>query len=154
MADYLDALFTAGEMRAAEEEHPGYPDSIPELMERAGAAVANVVDVRFPDTRRITVVAGAGSNGGDGRVAAGLLRTNRDVRVVDVKPEDEQKDLGDPDLVIDAIFGTGFTGEPRPEAARLIQQVNRLGKPVVAVDVPSGVDASTGDIAGASIDPA
>src|SRR4051794_31658348 len=152
MADFLEPLFTAAEMRAAEEAYPDYPNSVPELMDRAGKAVAEAVDNRFPDARRIAIVAGSGSNGGDGRVAAGLLQANREVRVVDVKPEDEPKDLGDPDVVIDAIFGTGFTGEPRPGAARLIQQVNRLGKPVVAVDVPSGVDASTGEIAGAAID--
>ncbi len=121
-------------------------------MDRAGKAVADEVHARYPDARRITIVAGSGSNGGDGRVAAGLLAGDREVRVVDVKPEDESKDLGDPDVVVDAIFGTGFTGEPRPGAARLIQQVNRLGKPVVAVDVPSGVDASTGEIAGAAVD--
>ena len=152
MADFLDPLFTAAEMRAAEEEYPNYPETIPELMDRAGKAVATAVDARYADARRITIVAGSGSNGGDGRVAAGLLAGDREVRVVDVKPEDEAKDLGDPDVVVDAIFGTGFTGEPRPGAARLIQQINRLGKPVVAVDVPSGVDASTGEIAGAAIE--
>ena len=151
MAELFDPLFTAAEMRAAEEEYPDYPASIPELMDRAGRAVAEAVDDRYPDARRITVVAGPGSNGGDGRVAAGLLQANREVLVVDVKPEDEPKELGDPDVVVDAIFGTGFTGEPRPGAARLIQQVNRLGRPVVAVDIPSGVDASTGEIAGAAI---
>src|SRR3954470_15068960 len=104
MADYLDPLFTAAEMRAAEEEYPDYPSSVPELMSRAGAAIAETVAARFPDARRITVVAGSGSNGGDGRVAAGLLQEGREVRVVDVKPEDEAKDLGDPDVVVDAIF--------------------------------------------------
>ena len=95
-------------MRAAEEAYPGYPETIPELMERAGAAVAEAVEARYPDARRITAVCGGGSNGGDGRVAARLLADGREVRVVDVKPEDEAKDLGDPDVVIDAIFGTGF----------------------------------------------
>src|SRR5262245_13397187 len=151
MAELFDPLFTAAEMRAAEEEYPNYPASIPELMDRAGNAVAEAVDDRYPDSRRITVVAGPGSNGGDGRIAGGLLQANREVLVVDVKPEDDPKELGDPDVVVDAIFGTGFTGEPRPGAARLIQQVNRLGRPVVAVDIPSGVDASTGEVAGAAI---
>ena len=88
MADFLDPLFTAAEMRAAEEEYPNYPETIPELMDRAGKAVATAVDARYPDARRITIVAGSGSNGGDGRVAAGLLAGDREVRVVDVKPED------------------------------------------------------------------
>ena len=67
-------------------------------------------------------------------------------------PRGEEKDLGDPDVLIDALFGTGFEGEPRPGAARLIEQINDLGAPVLAVDLPSGVDASTGEVAGAAVD--
>lgn len=149
----LEPLYTAEEMRAAEERYPGYPDTVPDLMERAGRAVADLVLQDFGDARRITVVCGSGNNGGDGRVAARLLEeAGRDVRVVDVKPEDEDKDLGLPDLIVDAIFGTGFAGEPRPGTARLIEQINATGVEVVAVDVPSGVDASTGEVAGAAVD--
>src|SRR4051812_24427475 len=98
MADYLSPLFTAGEMRAAEEEYPDYPASIPTLMKRAGGAVADVLVERFPEARRVTIVTGAGSNGGDGRVAGERLAAGgREVHVVDVKPEEEEKDLGDPD---------------------------------------------------------
>src|SRR6187549_1197698 len=50
------------------------------------------------------------------------------------------------DVRIDALFGTGFKGEPRPAAARLIEEVNGTGAPVVAVDLPSGVDADTGEV--------
>jgi NAD(P)H-hydrate epimerase len=115
--------------------------------------VADLVVAEFPDARSITVVCGGGSNGGDGKVAARYLeQAGREVRIVDVKPEDGEKDLGEPDLVIDAIFGTGFSGEPRPGAARLIEAVNALEVDVVAVDLPSGVDASTGEVAGAAIE--
>ena len=55
-------------------------------------------------------------------------------------------------MIIDALFGTGFEGEPRPGAARLIEQMNDLGAPVLSVDLPSGVDASTGEVAGAAVD--
>jgi ADP-dependent NAD(P)H-hydrate dehydratase / NAD(P)H-hydrate epimerase len=151
VTDYLRRLYTAAEMRAAEEAYPGYPETIPELMERAGTHVAETVAARFPAARRITIVCGAGSNGGDGRVAARRLAEGREVRVVDVKPEDEPKELGDPELVVDAVFGTGFSGAPRPGAAALIEAMNALGRPIVAVDVPSGVDASTGEVAGAAI---
>ncbi len=154
MPEPFKPLFTAAELRAAEEAYPGYPDTIPELMERAGGAVADAVASRYPDARRMTVVCGGGSNGGDGRVAARLLGDGRQVRVVDVASEDETPDLGDPEVVIDAIFGTGFHGAPRPASAALIQQINALGRPVVAVDVPSGVDASTGEVAGAVVDAA
>jgi NAD(P)H-hydrate epimerase len=148
----LEPLYTAAEMRAAEERYPGYPDTIPELMERAGHAVAEHVLRRFAYARTFAVVCGPGSNGGDGRVAADALRAaGREVRVVESKPEDEQKELGSPDVVVDALFGTGFSGAPRPGAARLIEQTNEAGVPVAAVDLPSGIDASTGEAAGSAV---
>ena len=148
----FEPLYTAAEMRAAEERYPGYPDSMRELMERAGRAVADETLRRFPDARSLTVVCGPGSNGGDGKVAARVLEAaGRDVRVVESRPEDEEKSLGEPEVVVDALFGTGFSGEPRPGAARLIEQVRALGRPVVSVDIASGVDASTGEVSGAAI---
>ena len=146
----LEPLYTAAEMRAAEERYPG---TVEELMERAGQAVAQHALEDFGNAQSFTVVCGGGSNGGDGRVAARLLEeAGRGVRVVDANPEDEEKDLGDPDVVIDALFGTGFEGEPRPGAARLIEEINDLGAPVLSIDLPSGVDASTGEVAGAAVD--
>lgn len=150
---WLEPLYTAAEMRTAEERYPGYPDTVPELMERAGLAVADVILEDFAEARRITVVCGSGNNGGDGRVAARVLEeAGRDVLIVESKPEDEEKDLGDPDLIVDALFGTGFEGAPRPGAARLIEQMNHADADVVAVDIPSGVDASTGEVSGAVVD--
>jgi len=58
---------------------------------------------------------------------------------------------GDPDVVIDALFGTGFHAEPRPDAAALIERINDADVPVVAVDIPSGVNASTGEVPGAAV---
>jgi NAD(P)H-hydrate epimerase len=137
-------------MRAAEERYAG---TVEELMERAGQAVARHALEDFGNAQSFTVVCGGGSNGGDGRVAARVLEeAGREVLVVDAKPEDEEKDLGDPDVLIDALFGTGFEGEPRAGAARLIEQINDLGAPVLSVDLPSGVDASTGEVAGAAVD--
>ena len=75
--------------------------------------------------------------------------SGQDGVVVDAKAG--ETDLGEPDVVVDALFGTGFTGEPRAEAAALIERMNALGAPVLAVDLPSGVDASTGEIAGAAV---
>jgi ADP-dependent NAD(P)H-hydrate dehydratase / NAD(P)H-hydrate epimerase len=148
----FDPLYTAAEMRAAEERYPGYPETVPELMERAGKAVADVVLRDSPDARRITVVCGGGSNGGDGRVAARFLeQAGREVLVVDATGEGA-KNLGEPDLIVDALFGTGFCGEPRDDAARLIREMNAFGATIVAVDVPSGVDASTGEVTGAAVD--
>jgi ADP-dependent NAD(P)H-hydrate dehydratase / NAD(P)H-hydrate epimerase len=142
-----EALYTSEEMKAAEAAHPG---TVEELMERAGSAVAEAALELYPDARRWTVVCGGGANGGDGRIAARELeRAGREVRVVDARSE---SDLGEPDAIVDALFGTGFSGEPRPEAAALIERINTAGAKVVAVDLPSGVDASTGEAAGAVVD--
>jgi NAD(P)H-hydrate epimerase len=132
----LEPLYTAAEMKAAEEGH-----NVDELMQRAGAAVADEVARRYQGAR-VAAVCGKGANGGDGRIAAERLGG----RIVEVG-----EDLPEADVVLDAIFGTGFHGEPRSEAAAAIEAINRSGKPVVSVDLPSGVDASTGEAAGAAV---
>jgi NAD(P)H-hydrate epimerase len=141
----LEPLYTAAEMRAAEERYPSYPDSVPELMERAGEAVAREALAAFPAADRFACVCGGGSNGGDGRIAARVLRDAG-------RTADETSDVEGYDVIIDALFGTGFRGEPRPEAAELIARITAAAAPVVSVDVPSGVDASTGEIAGAAVE--
>jgi hydroxyethylthiazole kinase-like uncharacterized protein yjeF len=132
-------------MRAAEERYRNYPESVPELMERAGTAVAREAMLAFPDARRFACVCGGGSNGGDGRVAARVLREAG-------LDADETRDVDGYDVVVDALFGTGFHGEPRAEASALIERINTANAAVVSVDLPSGVDASTGEIAGAVVD--
>ena len=134
----FDPLYTADEMRAAEQGH-----DVEALMERAGRAVAEAVLRRYPEARRITAVCGKGANGGDGRIALRILAESGRETGVELD--------GDPDVVIDALFGTGFHGEPRPDGAALIDRINGSGVPVVAVDVPSGVDASTGEVPGAAV---
>jgi NAD(P)H-hydrate epimerase len=138
-----EPLYTAAEMRAAEERYPGYPDTAGELMDRAGRAVADEALRRFPDARRFFALCGKGANGGDGRIAARILAE------AGLEETDES-----PDFALDALFGTGFHGALRAEAAAQIEQLNALGVPVVAVDLPSGVDASTGEIAGAAVEAA
>ena len=139
-----EPLATADEMRAAEARYPGYPGTADELMERAGAAVADEVLRSYPDASRIAAVCGGGANGGDGRIAARLLReAGRDAF--------ETEDPRGADVVLDALFGTGFRGAPRPEAAALVERIRASGCPVVSVDLPSGVDASTGEIAGVAV---
>jgi NAD(P)H-hydrate epimerase len=130
-----EPLYTAEEMRAAEAGH-----DVDAMMERAGAAVAEALMRRFPDARRIEVFAGGGANGGDGRIAADILRA-------------QGRDLVEerPDVVIDALLGTGLKGTPRDESPRLIEQINAAGVPLVAVDIPSGVNASTGEVTGAAV---
>jgi ADP-dependent NAD(P)H-hydrate dehydratase / NAD(P)H-hydrate epimerase len=131
-------LYTADEMRAAEQGH-----DVDAMMERAGRAVADAVLRRYPDARRIAAVCGKGANGGDGRIA---------LRVLAEAGRETSEELDGADVVIDALFGTGFHGSPRDDAAQLIGRINTAGVPVVAVDIPSGVDASTGEIAGEVVD--
>jgi hydroxyethylthiazole kinase-like uncharacterized protein yjeF len=146
----FDPLYTADEMRAAEARFPNYPASAPELMERAGATAARVALQVFHGAERWTVVCGAGSNGGDGRVVARhLSNAGKQVRIVDAKAGDTE--LGEPQAIVDALFGTGFRGAPRPDARALIEHINASDAPVLAVDVPSGVDASTGEVAGPAV---
>ena len=146
MAERFEPLYSAAEMRAAEERYPGYPETIPELMERAGAAVAREAMLAFPAARSFACVCGGGSNGGDGRVAARVLRESGHVA------DEVTEGLEDYDVVVDALFGTGFHGEPRPEAAQLIARINEAPGSVVSVDLPSGVNASTGEVEGAVVD--
>jgi NAD(P)H-hydrate epimerase len=145
-----EPLYTAAEMRAAEERYPGFPATAPELMERAGRAVAEEILRSCPDARRIVAVCGKGANGGDGRIAARILREAG----IDAVEADGDNDIAGAGLVIDALFGTGFSGAPREEAVATIAAIERArsaGAAIVAVDLPSGVDSSTGEIAGAAV---
>ena len=139
-----EPLYTAAEARAAEERYPGYPGTAPELMERAGAAVARELMARYPKARHVAVVCGGGSNGGDGRIAARILR-EAGIEAI------ETEAVEGADVIVDAVFGTGFHGAPRSDAAATIERLNAAGPPIVSVDMPSGVDASTGEVAGAAV---
>jgi hydroxyethylthiazole kinase-like uncharacterized protein yjeF len=170
---WLQPLYAAAEMRATDAwamETRGVPSL--ELMERAGEGLARVIAQHAP-AGRIAVVCGKGNNGGDGLVAARLLRNaGRDVDVLAVWPPDtlggdaaEQLgrlpgaapaafDAGRLDgaaVVVDALLGTGSTGAPRDPAGSAIEAVNAADAPAVAADIPSGVDASSGEVAGAAV---
>lgn len=147
-----------------------------ELMERAGTGLAALVDELVPDGL-VVVVCGQGNNGGDGFVAARRLRERgREVRVLTLAdPEELRGDarinaqrlpgtppqpfsaapLGGAAGIVDAILGTGFAGEPRKPASGAIAAINAASAQdrlvVVACDVPSGVDGSTGEIAGVAV---
>jgi hydroxyethylthiazole kinase-like uncharacterized protein yjeF len=164
---WAEPLYTAAEMRAAEETYDG---PTLDLMERAGTAAAEALMSRYPEARTFSVWCGTGSNGGDGFVVARKLReAGRSVEIRLLGEEAKVKgdaaetlararkrgldltDGGAGEVVVDALFGTGFSGKPRLQAARAIEELNALGVPVFAIDVPSGVDASTGETAGPAI---
>ena len=137
----FEPLYTAEEMKRAEAGH-----DVDELMARAGRAVAEEAMRRFPDAVRFVAVCGGGSNGGDGRIALDVLES-----AAKIARSSDDAPIREADVIIDALFGTGFQGEPREDAARTIEAINAAGKPVVAVDLPSGVNASTGEVAGACV---
>jgi hydroxyethylthiazole kinase-like uncharacterized protein yjeF len=172
-APWLEPLPDAEQMRAIDAwaiQEQGIPSL--ELMERAGAGLADVLAARAPEGR-VAVVCGRGNNGGDGLVAARLLReAGREVAVL--LTVDPGELAGDPAenlrrlpgaapapfapgalegaaAVVDALLGTGFSGVPREPVAGAIEAINAAGATVVAADVPSGVDASTGVVEGAAV---
>ena len=172
---WLDPLFDAAQQRALDEwaiAQQGIPGI--DLMERAGEGLANLV-LRLAPRERVAIVCGKGNNGGDGFVCARHLRQKGlDVDVLLLAdPGDLQGDarisydrlggaeprqfraqeLAGAGLIVDAVLGTGFSGAPREPAAGAIEAINRVGEAatVVACDVPSGVDASTGEVAGSAV---
>ena len=168
-------LYTAEEMSRADKgaQALGIPGGV--LMERAGVAMARIARELYAPERTL-IVAGGGNNGGDGFVVARELhrvgvevsvlatkegyegdpKTNfeilRNLNVRFVGPQEEfEAELGRADLVVDALLGTGFSGAVREKEARLIEQMNQSAAPVLAVDVPSGVDGATGEVHGAAV---
>ncbi len=178
MEPWLRGLYDAEGMRAADSwaiEDQGIASL--ELMEAAGRAVAEAV-ARLSPKGPVRVVCGKGNNGGDGLVAARLLRgMGFEAEALLLWPAAELSgdaaanldrlgggiEVGDDigarlagsGAVVDAIFGTGFAGAPREPAVAAIEAIavaKYVGAPVVACDIASGVDASTGEIAGAVVE--
>jgi len=143
-----------------------------ELMESAGRAVAEAVAERHPSGRRILVVAGPGNNGGDGFVAARLL-AERGARVEVMLLGDvgrlkgdaalaakkwtgpvaaaEPRALAGAEVVIDALFGAGLDRPVQGTARALIEAINAGNAPVYAVDLPSGINGTSGSALGVAV---
>lgn len=169
----MHELLTTAEMTEADRATiaVGTPGIV--LMEAAGAAVANAVQSNYPAARRVVVVAGPGDNGGDGFVAARLLADHGYVvRVVLVgergrlagdaataagawRGATEAADpnaLGEADVVIDALFGAGLDRPVEGLARRMIEAMNSGDAPVVAVDLPSGINGTSGAVMGLAVE--
>ncbi len=169
MASWLDPVFDARGMGAADRwaiDEGGVPSL--DLMEAAGRALAeSTAEVAGPGPVRI--ICGKGNNGGDGLVAARhLVETGYAAEVLMLYPPDELSPdaaanyrrligveifdgaetlsrLEGAGTVIDAVLGTGFEGEAREPAAGAISAINESQATVVSCDIPSGVNASTGE---------
>jgi NAD(P)H-hydrate epimerase len=174
MEPWLNPIYDAEGMRAVDRwaiEEIGVPSL--ELMEAAGRAVAVVVGELALDGP-VRVVCGKGNNAGDGLVAARYLaEAGFEVEVLLLWPAEELSGdaaanlerfaaehvsgdlaprLADSGAIVDAIFGTGFSGEPREPVSAAIAAIDACGAPVVACDIASGVDASSGEVAGTAVE--
>jgi ADP-dependent NAD(P)H-hydrate dehydratase / NAD(P)H-hydrate epimerase len=169
------AIYTASQVRDLDRRAigelgvPGY-----ELMTRAGGATLDALCALWPAARTIAVLCGPGNNGGDGYVVARLARA-QGLGVAVVALGDPRSLAGDArrafedfsagggrcepwspsvlqaDVIVDAIFGTGLAREVSGEAAAVIVAVNASGRPVVAVDIPSGLHADSGAVLGDAV---
>ncbi len=169
LPDWLDPLYDAPEMRACDAwaiDDQGEPSL--DLMERASLGLARLTARLARPGLPIRIVVGSGNNGGDGLAAARLLREEgRVVDVLAVAPLDKLRGdaavqldmlpgasplpfdsalLARSGAIVDAMLGTGFEGAPREPVAGAIAAINAADAPVIACDVPSGVDASTGEV--------
>jgi len=170
------AIYSASQVRALDRfeieqrKVPGYT-----LMTRAAEGALALLRARWPQARRVAVVCGGGNNGGDGYVLARLARAaGLDALVLAATPpdelggdarraQDEWVAAGGPahpfaadalaggDVVVDALLGIGLKGPPRPETLAVIHAINAARRPVLALDIPSGVDADTGVVHGAAV---
>jgi len=146
------------------------------LMRRAGEAVFDLIADCWPEVGHLSIWCGAGNNGGDGYIVAALAQ-RRGYQVQLVQVGEEAKLQGDAktactwaqeqgvvctpwaegvaiegELVVDALLGTGLSGEVKAPYAGVIEQINASGLPVVAVDIPSGLCSDTGSVLGVAID--
>jgi NAD(P)H-hydrate epimerase len=147
------------------------------LMRRAGQAVLDILQQHYPRAESILVLCGAGNNAGDGYVVARLAQASGlDVRVISMIDPEKLKgdarqawqhwcecgetgrysrdldDLDTADVLVDALLGTGLKREVEADWKELIKAVNAMAAPVIAVDIPSGLNADTGSVSGAVID--
>ncbi len=145
-----------------------------DLMQRAGQAAFDALRQRYPDTRRVIAVCGTGNNGGDGFVVARLAheaglaaqvhvvgdmaRVAGDARTcldaaaaAGLVPAALADTLQPGDVIVDALFGTGLDREVGGAAAAAIDWINASGRSVLAIDLPSGLDAGSGRVLGSAV---
>jgi len=132
--------------------------SIFDLMDRVGKACAKIIETKLGTGNRILIFCGPGNNGGDGYATAHYLRENNDVRIIAVKePKTEPaqrccervKDLIvdyiEADIVVDAMLGFSAKLPLRGEIKRYAKKINGMNAKKIAIDIPTGIDADTGD---------
>ena len=162
---------TLRELETAASDALGDPSA---LMQRAGQAAWRHLLARWPQAQRIVVVCGPGNNGGDGYVlATHALQSGRDLQVVRLEKDVPRSEpahrachefeaaggravnfsgvLLQADVVVDALFGIGLSRAPEADSAALIEAINTQPGAVFALDVPSGIDADSGNAPGVAV---
>ncbi len=143
------SYFTTEEMLALENlACDKYGVSVNQMMQQAGRSLHDFVVGELPDVKKILVLAGNGNNGGDAIVAGEMLtESGYEVTALRVDaPFEEGFDFFPFDLIIDGLFGFSLKGNPRPPMDKIIEQINCSKVPILAVDVPSGMEVYTGKI--------
>ena len=163
----MTPVYTVAQMRAWEDAAVAAGGSYAALMENAGARAAADLFSRFETAQRLLVLCGKGNNGGDGLVLARhwaeagwpaavclLLGENLSplsaANLANLPPSVQQlppERLPESDVVVDAVFGTGYSGELPAAVAMLMRQINRQSGCKVALDMPSGINSDHGHIA-------
>jgi NAD(P)H-hydrate epimerase len=165
-------ILTSQAMRSAEAAWFAAGNSSFDLMRTAAAGVAAAVNALAGDRRlRLLVLAGPGNNGGDALVAAHLLQgAGHQVQVLGLQPEDSWRgdaalaralwagpvlaadaDWPEADILVDGLFGIGLARPLEGATADLVARANAHPAPIVSIDIPSGVDADSGDAMGTAI---
>lgn len=173
-------LVTASEMNEIDRKAAEiFEISHLDLMENAGKGLSEVVLKNYPDTKRIAIFCGKGNNGGDGLVAARYLSVKSNVvvfllcrkeemrgdarasldkykgKLFEVTTEEEFKKsisgAAKADIIVDAILGTGLKSTLTGSYRSVVEGINALGKEVVSVDIPSGINSDTGQFMGAAV---
>ncbi|HEX4926546.1 MAG TPA: NAD(P)H-hydrate epimerase, partial [Burkholderiales bacterium] len=141
-------VYLTQEIRRIEREAE---KTTPPLMERAGGAAAELAARLASDARKdVLVLAGPGNNGGDARVVAERLRAQF-FRVTLVNRLEELPTMHEWSLVIDGLFGIGLARDIEGDYAKLVGYANRQRCPVLALDIPSGLDSDTGRVRGCAV---
>ncbi|MGH8765237.1 MAG: NAD(P)H-hydrate epimerase, partial [Burkholderiales bacterium] len=139
-------VYSSADVRRIEQANASLP-----LMERAGAAAADLAVSLLSDKgKNVFVLAGPGNNGGDAKVVARILKDKFFRTFVVEKTEDIPKNT-QWNLIVDGLFGIGLARSVEGEYAKLIDYVNAQSCPVLALDVPSGLDADTGRVLGRAV---
>ncbi|MGA9852691.1 MAG: NAD(P)H-hydrate dehydratase [Gammaproteobacteria bacterium] len=175
MSQLPEALYSAAQMRELDQRAVACGIAIEELMARAGAAAWKALENRWPQARHIAVLCGSGNNAGDGYVLAiCALKAKRQVTLLNVgdvkklsgtaatarkrylaaKGQEQKFSAAlpdDADVIVDAMLGIGLDRPLQDDWLQAVQIINASGRPVLSLDIPSGLNTDTGTVMGAAV---